>query len=474
MFENKKTILFITRSKIKLANVALGKPPTQSILASLDWTPETLPDVLSKLHKEIKGSVRLLLAEDFVYTVNVTVPAGTVSREIVKKIAQELIPENLDETAWDFRVIGSFARVQVVAVSYAMFETLKKSIKKAGLHIEAIEPLSFALARFSKEQDKPVIYVYIDEDEVIVIFAEGGIVMGTKGFTTIDLNAINQFRAFVKERFSLSPKDIIFCGNTSGVDLAKFSSEKFKAQIQNINPIMSLAFKEDIKGKDEQVLNLELMNKVSLLDDRAKKKIEPNTSQHLEGFESQLIGDSEIKPYSRWHSFTRSHLAKLIALLLVLWIGGGVYFYFNIYSKKSDLPLSEAPKTDKPTTENGKLKTDNRISPEATSSASATSSGELDFSKYSIAVLNGSGRAGEAGRLESILKEEGFNVTEVGNADRSDYEQTEIRHKEAVPEEVILELDKSLKSVYSEIVSRKLEEDSVTDIVIIIGEILTP
>jgi len=466
MFGNKKSILFITRSKIKVASVTLGKQPKEKIFATLDWTPETLPDILSRLQKSIKGSVRILLDEDFVYTVNVTVPAGSVSRDIVKKIAQELIPENLDETAWDFRVIGAFARVQVVAVSYAMFAMLKKSIAKAGLHIEAIEPLSFALARFSRKLDKPVIYVYIDESEIIVIFAQEGIVMGTKEFSAIDLDAINQFRAFVKERFTIAPKDVIFCGNTSGVSLAKFASNTFKAYIQNISPIVSLALKEDIKGKDEKVLNLELLDTVPLVKEQARSKIVVNASQHLEGF--QPLVSEELRQHSK--RTRKKVIIGLVVAVLMLGIAGGVFFYTNIPSKKTeDTVKSTIPKAAiKPSPDQ------EQINPTATSSAtpSATSSANIDLSSYTITVLNGSGKAGEAGRLEKVLEDNGFNVTETGNADSSDYEKTEVLFKERVPDEAKLPLDKLLKSIYSLDIEKNLEENAETDIVIIIGKIL--
>jgi LCP family protein required for cell wall assembly len=43
-----------------------------------------------------------------------------------------------------------------------------------------------------------------------------------------------------------------------------------------------------------------------------------------------------------------------------------------------------------------------------------------------LAVLNGAGEEGVAGRTADLLRELGFNVTEVGNADRMDYPQTRV------------------------------------------------
>ena len=278
MFTNKKTVIFITKSKITISRVTVGDKPSENIIASMGWTPETMPDILLRLKKDIKSPVRILLSEDFVYTVNVTMPFGSVSRDDVKKRAQELIPEDLDQTIWDFKEMGSptasnaaaaksdlaaaksdlaAAMVQVIAVAKTLLETLRRTVAKVELQIEAIEPLSFALARFAKAQD-PVVYVYRDDSGVLLTLAQRETVIATEQLGNIDLNTLNQFLAFA-QRFSAPPKNVIFCGNNSGIDLTSLANENFKAQVLNISPIISLAYKEDLKGKDEEVLNLEML-----------------------------------------------------------------------------------------------------------------------------------------------------------------------------------------------------------------------
>ena len=84
-------------------------------------------------------------------------------------------------------------------------------------------------------------------------------------------------------------------------------------------------------------------------------------------------------------------------------------------------------------------------------------------------MLNGSAIEGEATKLGDILKADGYNVANIGNADSSDYEKTEIHHKEKVPESIILGLDKILNTLYASTISANLEEDSESDIVITIG-----
>ena len=84
-------------------------------------------------------------------------------------------------------------------------------------------------------------------------------------------------------------------------------------------------------------------------------------------------------------------------------------------------------------------------------------------------MLNGSAIEGEATKLGDILKADGYNVANIGNAVVSDYEKTEIHHKEKVPESKNLRLDKILNTLYASTISANLEEDSESDIVITIG-----
>jgi hypothetical protein len=51
-----------------------------------------------------------------------------------------------------------------------------------------------------------------------------------------------------------------------------------------------------------------------------------------------------------------------------------------------------------------------------------------------IELLNGSGRAGLAGELASYLRDGGFDVLEVSNADRSDYRTTLVVNRTPAPE----------------------------------------
>ena len=258
MFGSKKTILFISRNKIKIVNVGPGSKPKEEQVADIEWTSDNLAQILVRFKKNIKLPARVLLAEDFVYTANLTPLSSIKSREDVKKIAQEIIPENLDETLWDFRQLkglGKF-RLQVVAVSKTMFGFVASGLSKAGIAVEAIEPLSIALARFSQKEDREKVFVYINQDDMLLVLVQKGAVLSTEHIREISVDKITQFIKFAKDRFGIEVRDLVFCGNTSAIDIGKFKNLGFNAGIQNISPIISLAEKVDLRGRDEDVLNL--------------------------------------------------------------------------------------------------------------------------------------------------------------------------------------------------------------------------
>ena len=447
MFTDRKTILFITKSKITVSQVTIGNSPTEKIIGEFDWTLYNLDNVLSAIKKITGNIIRILLSEDFVYVVHINLPYSTnVTKNIVRQKAQEFIPEDLNETVWDFKKIikpaqptmNSKITIQVVAVVKSIFEQLSKSIIKTGLQVEAIEPLSYALARFTRQQEKSFLFVYIDT-EILLTIVQKEIVFTTERINALTPININQFIAFAKENFSIEPKNIVFCGNTKDIDLKQYENPNFKVEIQNISPLISLAYKEDIKGKDEDVLNLGLKNlfqKNTQIQD-LPKQVPTITSK-----------ESSIAPTVKHHF---PNVIIVIIFLIMLTTSGLLVYNKNILPKKKPTPTSTPIQVLSPT-------------------PLATPTTEIDLSLYTITILNGTGRENEATKLETILQDGGFNVVKTGNADNFNYEKTQLRFKEKVPDEAELPLDKTLKTLYDLSIGTKLEEEYDSDILIIVGK----
>lgn len=131
---------------------------------------------------------------------------------------------------------------------------------------------------------------------------------------------------------------------------------------------------------------------------------------------------------------------------------GGIIFY-----QKS---LNEtANNTPSPTPSNSLTTPEPTVSPTA----------EVDFSKYSILVQNGSGIPGEASSVSNILTSAGFNVSKTGNADSYDYTKTVIQAKASVPTSLITKLSETLSKSYVVDKPQTLAEDSTNEIVVIVG-----
>lgn len=94
----------------------------------------------------------------------------------------------------------------------------------------------------------------------------------------------------------------------------------------------------------------------------------------------------------------------------------------------------------------------------------------VNLQVYTIAVLNGSGVTGAAGKTQSSLNSAGFKVTSTGNADRSDYTKTEISAKKSVDPAYISKLEDELnKSFVIDTTVGISESSSTSDVTVIIG-----
>jgi len=93
---------------------------------------------------------------------------------------------------------------------------------------------------------------------------------------------------------------------------------------------------------------------------------------------------------------------------------------------------------------------------------------QIEKSKAKVQILNGNGIKGEGARIASLLKEEGFNVQQVGDAKRSDYPQTIINCK-SNQKDIANLLAESIIDIYPSTVQADLPSNSPFDIVITLG-----
>ncbi len=156
------------------------------------------------------------------------------------------------------------------------------------------------------------------------------------------------------------------------------------------------------------------------------------------------------EPKKKW-----SWVIIAIIFIIVVLIGGTLWYFRENAVKQVSLE-DKITSTPAPS----------RVSP---TPASDSAKLVLDYSKYKIKVLNGSGIGGAAAKGKEILESEKFVIEEIGNAETSDYEKTVIQAKKEVPSAFLDKLKSVLKETYLLDVNKELEDSEEVDVVIIIG-----
>lgn len=158
----------------------------------------------------------------------------------------------------------------------------------------------------------------------------------------------------------------------------------------------------------------------------------------------------------------------ILALAIIVGLVGGGFMFLRARSTTTD--TGEKPTT-KPESQAETEKTkDAEASPTASTTEEANDEiTEVDLADYTVQVLNGSGIAGEAGKVKDLLEAEGFDEIETDNASSYDYTDTEVSLKEDTPKQVF-EAIKSALDVYTVIEGNILTEDAKYDVVVIVGQ----
>lgn len=447
MFGKKKQIVYLASGKIFIETVTLGKNPKRETKQSFDWNYTTLPQVLLEVKKITGGIIRLLLSEDFVYVANIAIPFNLPSEksQIIDKV-REFIPENIEETIWDYKAMlyeenpksGQKEKIiQIEALPGSFHTLLANACTQAKLTIESAEAVSIALARQLRHEENPVLVVFVPSfGSPISFLALQGLVIGSKKIENeINSDAIQAIIAYGEKHFNVTPAKIIFSGNIENINVESFKTELLTAERATLDPIVSLAAKQDIHGKFEETLNIEIIP-------TAHKNQEAHTEQPSK---------KSVPPL-----FQRSPIKILLAFLGVLMLAGSTIFLALLSPKlfSQPNPSVTAVKT-LPTPS----KTHIKISPAPT----------LNFSRYTVTVLNGSNKEGEAGKLKNFLASKGFIVIKTDNAVSQNYEKTIIRYQTTVDSAFRNALHAMLQDTYTLDNDQVLNDPTQSDVVIIIG-----
>ena len=146
-------------------------------------------------------------------------------------------------------------------------------------------------------------------------------------------------------------------------------------------------------------------------------------------------------------------ILMILALILII---GGIFFLVKKSSNK-EVEASPTPES------MGYETTQPEVTLEPTPSPAA-----VDKKNIKIQISNGTGITGEASFLQGKLKTLGYTNIAIGNADNEDYETTEVTFSSSMVKEIVDEITKELKSIYTN-VNTKTGSAGSYDIKIITG-----
>lgn len=188
---------------------------------------------------------------------------------------------------------------------------------------------------------------------------------------------------------------------------------KALAVTRHSNPLIGIALKKDIKGKDEDVLNIVLTDH----DDEATT--------------------SDDKPSRKGPSIT----TVVLSIMLVVTLGGAIYGF------KTGLVSFSSSNQKK----------------------SSVVVGEANIYNYSINLVNGGSDIDNFDSVHKLLQDNGFTDITVADSTESSFKTTTVKAKPNVPTATLDEIRNSLRNVKAVFPSSYLESDYQFDIEIIVG-----
>ena len=364
MFSNSTIILSFFKNTISVYEVKFknGKGEIKE-KGQTAWKEETLTPIFKSLKKKFGNRFRILLPERKTYLKLLSLTQYELTRPLVLSKMQETVPEVVEGTSFDWKIVAKNRDeylVQAIAINAKYMKQIIKSIKEANIEIEAIEPVSFALSRLTKDEKEPHVAISNLDEKVICACFKGEV------YESLIIEPADKFDEAIKH-------------------FINFVNEKWQLKISkvidtNLNPIESLAIKKDIKGKDAEVLDLAIVG---------------------QNLKDNAFDNSKMK---------KSHVFKIFVLLifmLFLLIPG----YFIFINSREPLFKSKKETSPAPTPETSKEQ-----SPTPTPEAI-----KIEREEIAILIENGDGTAGSAKEAQDYLQSLGYSDITLGNASSFDH-----------------------------------------------------
>lgn len=210
-------------------------------------------------------------------------------------------------------------------------------------------------------------------------------------------------------------------------------------------------------------------------DKEISKEIKEGAAEEVveekeESAEVSAIGDGGGVYQIDVDTGSKANWGKIVAIILAVVIllvlaGGGWYFFMRGDNSGSSNTTAKTPLVKEEVAEK-----EASSGSEASKEAETIKEEKVDLAEYDVQILNGSGTAGEAGVVEGLLEEAGFEGVDTGNADTYDYTDTQLQMKKGTPKAVYDAISEALSGDYKVTKGDSLDADAGYDVVVIVGQ----
>lgn len=453
MSSKKLLIIKFDKKDIVVGKVLDINNPVITDLQTFPWVEKTLEYTFKEIHSTYNiSNVRIILRESLAHVISLPVDEKEIhSRENIKKHLAKHIPEIIDNLAWDYKKIDNLEIeeegkvknvIQVIASDKKLISNLHQSLEKTKFSIQAIEPISITLARLTQEEKDPIAIIHVDKKSTRLI-AYRGIVLASQVEQTENFGKnLSQLISYTWNHFSIKPKKLILSNVPESLDHQNLATEHLEIIKYNYDPMIGIIEKSDLKGKDEDVLNL----------DPEQTHIEIKDTEHETKPSVLTIEPETIKE----NSFNiKKIIIIIVAIILLAALGMGIFIFKNNININESLEKTSVVNTPPP-----------QITP-------PTPAPQVIVNRQDIKlqIQNGSGIVGIAGEFATLLEDHGYTDIDTANAEEYEYENITLKLKEAkksYQEAILADIKAESKLEINEVES--LPENSDFDAIIIIGK----
>ncbi len=463
MFE-KGAICYITRNTIH----ATSGDTQDSRLLEIDWDGVNPTTALEKVKNELAiTTAKWIVGEDSSYVIQLELPKAEATRDKILKTIASQVPEEINETNFDWAKVGDNVAkkteyIQVTVIRWEFLNALSYAAKEIKLAVTLIQPVSILLAQLTKQVKEPHLIIWCGFESLVVL-AQSGRVLYTKSISELTASKLEEIFAYAKAQFgvSLDPTKLVydpkFIREVNGALLEK-------ANKKSLDLILEIAKQKRHHRNDKDSIDLKLSlsptqpvaNEADVLIEIPREELQnPDLHENPPGEQAEPITPQVDKTEEAQPKFNKKNLLfGLVSGTFAFVVGLGVFYALGQIINTTELPsTSPSPSADITASP-----------PEATSSPSLSN-------ELKVQILNGSGVVGEAAYVEGLLTPIGLTLITLGNADRYDYENTQLQRKETVTPDALRVVKSALEKEYLVSVSSDLlTKDSEYDLLIVVGK----